>query len=304
MGSLKGSMSAYDAMTGQIVWVFNENDAIQSQVNAVGDNVFYGTQSGRLYSRHYMTGVLNYSIDLGSPIESQSAFYKGRLIVHLRDHTIVNLDAETGKVFWRYQRSIPYVTTLQRVSQVMPFENSLIVGFADGYLVSLSLEEGVVNWEQRLSTGVKFVDVDVKPVYFQGSIIAGSAAGPMRMVNPKTGAIEKTIDIYQGHSPLIEGNELIVGSVYGKIYRLDKYGKVINSKKLSDNGISSIISWKDGLVVTFMGEEVLYVNPKDFDTISEFHLGHDQSSIFGSAVVSQDGLLSFFSSRNRLYVFK
>lgn len=303
MGNLNGEMKAYDVETGKTLWSFQEKSPIQSQVNKLGDFIYYGTKSGRLVVRHYLTGKLNYATDLGSPIETQPSFVAGRVIIHLRSHTIITLDALTGKIFWRYKRSVPFLTTLQRVSQVMSYKNNIIIGFADGNLVSLSLEEGIVNWEQKLSTGVKFVDVDVKPIMFNDLIVAGSAAGPMRMVNPSNGVIEKTIEVFQAHTPYIKDDYLFVGSVFGELYKLDTYGKIIKRKKLSENGISSINGWKSGLVVTTMGSRIYQVNIENFDTLSEFDLGHDQSAVFGHAVVAEN-LLSIYSSRNRLYLFQ
>ena len=303
MGNLKGYMQAYSVETGEVLWSANEKLPIQSQVNKLGDYVFYGTKTGRLITRHYLTGKLNYSIDLGSPIETQPSFLQGRVVLHLRNHTVITLDAKTGKIFWRYKRSIPYVTTLQRVSQLLPYKNSMIIGFADGYLVSLSLEEGVINWEQKLSVGIKFVDVDVQPVMFNGMIVAGSASGPLRFLSPESGAIEKTIDFHQSHTPLIVDGEMIVGSVFGLIYHIDKFGKVVRKLKVSDDGISSISQWKGHFVVTTMGKFVYQIDMKTLNTVSSFDLGSDQSAVFGTSVKA-DSFLALYSSRNRLYIFK
>ena len=160
IGDLSGVMHAYDLHSGRVVWEKVENHPFNSMANRFNTSILYGSKNGRFFSRHYLTGELNYSIDLGAPIESQPVISNGRAIIHLRNHTIVTLDAETGKVFWRYKRSIPYTTTLQKVSKVLPIKNRLIVGFADGNVAALSLEEGAVIWEQKISTGVKFVDVD------------------------------------------------------------------------------------------------------------------------------------------------
>lgn len=303
MGDLRGFMKAYDIENGHVIWSHDEGSPIQSQANKVGDFIYYGSKNGRLFARHYATGKLLYATDLGAPIESRPSYVRGRLVLHLRNHTIVTLDARTGKVFWRYKRSVPFITTLQRVSNVLAYNNNIIIGFADGHLVSLSLEEGVVNWEQKLSTGTKFVDVDVRPVMFQGLIVAGSAAGPMRMVNPRNGVIEKTIELFQSHTPLIVGDELIVGSVFGIVYRIDKYGKIITKKKISDEGISSINKWKNGHVVTTMGPRISLINKDSLHEIGHFNLGHDQSAVFGTSVVGEEHL-SLYSSRNRLYIFK
>jgi len=303
MGDLNGYMRAYDLESGRILWEQNEKQPIQSKVNKLKDNIFYGSKNGRLFVRNYITGKLVYAIDLGSPIESQPIFAKGRVVIHLRNHTIICLDASTGKIFWRYQRSVPYTTTLQRVSQVMPLDNSLIVGFADGNVVSLSLEEGVLKWEQKISTGVKFIDVDVSPIMFGKYIVVGSASGPMRFLNPLNGVIEKTLELNQSHTPLKTKEGIYVGGVFGEIYLVDDYGKIKQRKKISDNGISSMIAYKDGLVVSTMGEDIFYVDKKDFSIKHQMKLGSDQSAVFGD-IVSNNGYLGIYSSRNRLYVIK
>lgn len=303
MGDLTGHMRAYDLESGRVIWQANENNPIQSKANKLNDNIYYGSKTGRLFVRNYLTGKLLYAIDLGAPIESQPVFASGRVLIHLRNHTIVCLDAATGKVFWRYQRSIPYSTTLQRVSQVMPMGRDLVVGFADGYVASLTLEEGVLKWEQKISTGVKFIDVDVMPVMFGNYIAVGSAAGPMRFLNPLNGVIEKTLELNQSHTPYMTPEGLYVGGVFGEIYLVDNYGKILRRKKLSDNGISSIAPFKDGLAVSTMGDEVFYIDKETFEVKHVFNLGSDQSAVFGD-IVSKNGHLAIYSSRNRLYIIK
>lgn len=303
MGDLKGRMSAFDIETGKALWQVDEKLPIQSQVNKLGDSVFYGTKTGRLFSRNYLTGKLNFAVDLGAPIESQPVFSMGRVLIHLRDHSIVSLDASTGKVFWKYKRSVPFSTTLQRVSHAQPYKNNLLVGFADGNIAALSIEEGVLKWEQRLSVGYKFVDVDVKPVFFHKYIVAGSASGPMRFINPANGVIEKTIELTQSHTPLLENDTFIVGDTNGSLYRIDKFGKIIFKKKVSKFAISSVKNWKDGLIISTMGEDILLSTTDNFKIIDRFNLGSDQSAVFGEAVVSGE-YFSVYSSRNRLYVFR
>jgi outer membrane protein assembly factor BamB len=303
MGNLSGEMTAYDLENGVELWKAQQATSINAKATIFGDNVIYGTMSGRLVSRHYLTGALNYAIDLGAPIESEIVTSGGRMYVHLRNHKIVAMDASTGKVFWGYKRSVPFVTTLQRVSKVLPFKDKLVVGFADGNLVALSRDEGIILWSQKVSAGVKFVDVDASPVYFNGFIVSGSANDKLRFINPSNGVIVKTINIVIGHSPIRVGEELIVGSVYGEIGRIDKNGKLIYKRKLVDSGISSIVPWKDGYAVATMGGQIHQVNKKSFETKEIFELGYAQSAVFGFLQRSGE-YLSVYSSRNRLYVFK
>jgi outer membrane protein assembly factor BamB len=303
MGDLSGMMRAYDIENGKVIWEMQETEALNAKASNYKDQIIYGSISGRLYSRHFLTGKLKYAIDLGAPIESEPVLSDGRLYIHLRNHKIMSLDAETGKIIWGYKRSVPFVTTLHRSSKVLPLGDKLIVGFADGNIVALSKPEGIVVWEQKISDGVKFVDVDAAPLYFNDYIIAGSANDKLRFIDPSNGIIKRTINLVIGHQPLVFQDDLIVGTIYGEIYRIDGEGKIIAKTKLSNNGISSIAKWRDGFVVATMGSDLFFVNQASFKSVENFKLGHDQSAIFGFLQQKSD-YLATYSSRNRLYVFK
>jgi outer membrane protein assembly factor BamB len=303
MGNLKGEMIAYSLDNGREIWKVNEKQPINAKAGIFNDLVIYGTKEGRLFARNYFDGKLVYAIDLNAPIESAPVFQAGRMFIHLRDHRIVSLDAATGKVFWSYKRSVPYPTTLQRVSKVLPYENKIIVGFADGNVSALSMEEGVILWEQRISNGVKFVDVDIEPIYFAGHIVAGSAAGELKFINPKNGVITRSIPLTIQSKPIRLKQTLVVGTVFGEIALIDNTGKIIKRKKLLDSGIGSVALWKKGIIATSMSKDVIFVDPKELSVKSSYDLGHEQSAVFGHIVVQEEHM-SFYSSRNRLYVFK
>ena len=141
------------------------------------------------------------------------------------------------------------------------------------------------------------------PVEFGPYIVAGSAAGPMRFINPANGVIEKTIELNQAHTPLVLDDEIIVGSQGGSIYKVNQYGKVVTSRKISDDAISSIVKWKNGYAVTIMGGTIFHISAEDLQVLNTFELGSDQSAVFGKAVRG-DSTLSVYSSRNRLYLFR
>jgi outer membrane protein assembly factor BamB len=302
-GNLSGQMVAYDLDRGVEIWKAQEDQPINGKAAIFGDYLVYGTMSGRIYSRHYLTGKLQYATDLGEPIESELSVSQGRMYAHLRNHKIVAMDAATGKILWGYRRSVPYVTTLQRVSTVMPYQDKLIVGFADGHVVALTRDEGVVAWEQKIAEGVKFVDVDVEPIYFNGQIVVGSASGRMRFINPENGLILKMVELTIAHAPIKSGDDLIVGTIFGEVARIDKDGKILINRKITNAGISSIVAWKKGLAVATMSGKIYYLNSKNLTINDEFELGSDQSAVFGH-LQTNNKYLAVYSSRNRLYVFR
>ncbi|MDA8792059.1 PQQ-binding-like beta-propeller repeat protein [Bacteriovoracaceae bacterium] len=304
-GDQSGDFMAYDLETGRVVWEESDNQPINSQANIYEDQVVYGTSFGRLISRHYYTGEKKWAIDLGESIESQPIMFQGRIIIHVRDHRIVCLDAATGKIFWNYQRSIPFATTLQKVAKVLPLGNRLILGFADGYVVALSLEEGLSTWETKLNNGNRFIDVDNRAIYFDSSIVVSSTLSGVNYINPQNGQITKTIPLNSYISPLILEGGLLVGTINGEIVRLNIDGKEDFRRKISEDSISSMaLLGKSQLSLTTMKGELLIIDRKSFAINHKRHLGSFSHSSVFSEIVSYENYLALLSSRNRLYIYK
>ena len=303
VGSGKGQMIAYDAQTGKVLWKENDKGAYHATPMVYKDQIVYGTNLGRLYSRHYLTGKIKYAVDLGASIESEVVVHNGMAVVHLRNYQITSFDIETGKIFWAYKRSVPHLTTLQRSSKPLIWNNKIYVGFADGYLVNISLEDGVLQWEKKLSTSTKFVDVDNTPVILNNRLYINSLAGPIYMLEASTGAVLRQGDFSPSRPPLFLEDKYLFGTFDGELILTDLNLEIIKKINLNAGGITNIISWKEYLVVTTSRGHVSILNPKTFDLIEKKHLGHANSSVFGDLATS-NGILAVYSSRYRLYVYR
>ncbi len=302
-GSLSGEMMAYDLESGRVIWSAKEKTELGAPAEFFNDHVVYGGISGRLFVRHYLTGKLKYAIDLGSPVESAPVFHDGRLIIYLRGHQIVQLDAETGKILWTYSRAIPITTTLQRTSKPLVLGNKIILGFADGYVGALSLQEGVILWETQIAQQSKFVDVDLNPIKVGNVVVIGSPSGELKAINPDNGAINRDFNINVTAHPILKGEQLLLGTGEGEILLLGLDGAINKKSKISKNGISAVSWWKNNIVAASFDGHVRIIDPITLNEIGSFHLGHEYSSVYSDMVVYDD-YLAFFSSRNRLYVMK
>jgi outer membrane protein assembly factor BamB len=303
MGSLSGEMKAYDLDTGRILWSFNDKTPLGAPVELFNDHIGYGGLSGRFFVRHYLTGELKYAIDLGAPVESAPVFHQGRLFIYLRGHQIVHLDAETGKIIWVYKRAVPVVTTLQRTSRPLILDKKVILGFADGHLGALSLDEGLLLWETKICDQAKFVDVDLNPVAVGGLILAGSPECELKALNPDNGNISRSFGVKAQASPMIKDNNIFVGSDEGEVLSMNISGDVINKRKISQLAVSALGWWKNHLVTASFDGKIRVLNPSTFEELDQFTLGYDYSAIY-SDIVTTDTSMALYSSRNRLYLFQ
>lgn len=306
LGHNGGGMQAFDIRNGRLLWHAkdeNEYGQFHDQPVFYQEMVLYGTVRGRFFARDYLTGDLKYTIDLGDSPEAPGQVFDGRLLLHLRNHKIVCLDVLTGKMLWSYQRSVPYVTTLQKASKPIIFGRKVIVGMADGFIIALNLDDGVLAWEQKISFGNKFVDVDTGPVLIGDKLMSGPLNGQLALLNPNTGALVKRFDFAGTRSPVLYEKNFILGTPEGHLIKLDQFFNVIQDEKIIDGAITSLKVWQSKLVVGTTTPELFLVGLGDLKVQEKFNFGHSHSSVLGE-MDTQEDYLAVLSSRNRLYIFK
>ncbi|OIQ17877.1 MAG: hypothetical protein BM556_10650 [Bacteriovorax sp. MedPE-SWde] len=302
VGNNNGFLDAYSLKNGRLIWREKTMGAMHSAPVAYKNTLIYGDIHGRMYGKNLESGKLAYVFDLGSPVDSTPVIAKDRIFVHTRNHKIFCIDASTGKILWSYKRSVPFFSTLQRTSRPHIVENKVYVGFADGYLLAFSLEEGQVVWEKKLSSADKFVDVDMSPSYFRGKLIVSSINGKAEVIDPKTGILYKRLSFTTNRDATLFDDQAFFGTIDGKLVSLDDNFNISKEIQVAKTPISSIRKWKGGLVVTTIGKEILYLDNK-LQLVEKFDLGSVYSAVFGHTSVEDDAL-AIFSSRNRLYLFK
>lgn len=297
-----GQMTAYALEDGRELWQAKDNGPSHASVLEVNETLFYGTAEGRLIARKATDGGELWAIDLGAAVETQPSVSGGRLFVQLRNHQIFALDAATGKILWAYKRSVPLLTTLQRASKPVVWNNKLYVGFADGTVASFNVEEGMMLWERKISSGDKFIDVDMTPTFFNGQLWIGSSSGDIHVLDPKTGRTVRTMDFASGHEPIQYGESLIFGTIDGRLVGVNAAGKIVMSYQVSQAQLSSVTVWKKGFAVTDVEGNLFFVDGTEGKVLWQKHMGHSASGIFAKPAVT-NGRYALLSSRHRLYVF-
>lgn len=304
-GHNKGFMQAFELENGRMIWQGDDGSAYHAGAVAYKDQIIYGTVGGRVISRHALMGTIKYSVDLGASVETRGVIHGGKIFFQLRNHQVFSLDIETGKILWAYKRSVPYLTTLQRVSRPVVYNDKLLVGFADGSFVALSEEEGVLLYDTKLSNGTKFVDVDNEAFIHDNKIFISPAGGVISILDPQTGKILRTSDFSTSRAPFLQGDDFLFGTSEGELLVTDKNLVEKRRVKVSKGVITNIVKYKNKYLITATDGEVLLVDPLSLNVLETFNLGHAYSAVFGEVSASSTGdEVAFISSRNRLYIFR
>jgi outer membrane protein assembly factor BamB len=297
-----GYMQAHELENGRPIWSEYDASAYHSGAVSFNDQIIYGTVQGRVISRHGIMGTIKYSVDLGATIETRGVVYNGRIFFQTRNHQVFCLDAVTGKILWAYKRSVPYLTTLQRASTPVIFKDKVLVGFADGVMAALSIDEGLLLFETKLSNASKFVDVDNSAFIYADRIYISPVGSALSVLDPSSGKVLKVADFVASRAPVVRDDQLIFGTPYGEILLTDKNLNVLSTIKISKGAVTGIVPIKNYYAISTSAGEIKLISQKTLEVVDTFKLGHAYSAVFGEMTSSGD-YLSLISSRNRLYVF-
>lgn len=298
-----GNFNAYNVENGRLLWTMKIKGRMTSAPVVYENLLIFGDNSGRVYGYDLAKSELSYEFDLDAGIDSTPTVFNGRLFIQTRNHKLFNIDAYTGRVLWSYKRSVAYYSTVQRASTPLVIDNKVYAGFADGHFICFSLEEGQVLWERRMTSGQKFVDVDMRAVIFNSKILVGSVDDKLEILDAKSGVLFKKLNFQSNRSGLqISRDEMAFGTVRGEVVFIDRSFNEVRRVKLDDSSVSSLTRWKNGVFVTTVGKTAYFINSKGI-VEQKFDLGSAYSAVFGQTALGDDRL-AFISSRFRLYTFR
>lgn len=171
----------------------------------------------------------------GTGWTGQAVKWGQRIFVGGLDGKFYCWDAYSGKVIWTLKT--------QRMFKSSPcfYDERLFVGNVDNKFRCIDARTGKVIWHYDMRG-----DCDSSPVVADGILYAASESGFLHALDPRTGGHHFKLNM-GGHkgpggsqgiesSPVIDGDELWVGTYDGFLYRIDRFqGKVLSKMVTGDD---------------------------------------------------------------------
>ena len=113
-------------------------------------------------------------------VETTPLVVDGVMYVTRPPNDVFALDAETGRPFWSYVRSLPKKINVccgQVNRGLAMLGNRLYMGTVDAHLVALDAKTGAVIWDVEVADRTKGYSVTVAPLAVRDKIIVGIAGG-------------------------------------------------------------------------------------------------------------------------------
>ena len=155
------------------------------------------------------------------PILSPPLIYRGYIYFISSDNRVFSLDFNSGDIEWTFQTIAEVKKNLYTASPVA-FENTVIVPFSNGELVSFIYDTGRPLWSENLSkismvSNFDIKDISASPVISKNIIYSLSSNGKLISNNVLNGKRLWAIDLSGYRTPIISGGQIYVINDEGKL---------------------------------------------------------------------------------------
>ena len=132
------------ADNGTYLWAFNTGGRIYSSPIPDGDDVYFGSDDGKLYKIDVDSGALIWEFATGGKIRGAPALLDGRVVVASGDGSLYAVAAESGQVVWK--------SAISKNSRSTPAlsKDSVFIGDESGVVHCFDAATGKEKWQQSL----------------------------------------------------------------------------------------------------------------------------------------------------------
>lgn len=278
-----GNVSALKLNNGKPLWTRETGFRFSAGVT-LHDNVLYaGTSKAELIALNANDGNVVWTQALSSEVLVPAVVKGERIIVRSNDGKVYGLRTKDGKVIWVYDRNVPALS-LRGNSVPVIVDTNVIIGFANGRLISLSLLDGKTNWETAIALPrgrtelERMVDIDGALVEEDGVVYVSSYNGKIAAVDAELGSIAWTRDISSHLGVTIKDDNVLLTDVSGKVWSLDKESGATlwMQDKLTERATTRPVVVQDKILIGDALGELYWLSVTDGRLLG--HFPHDKPS--------------------------
>jgi len=217
---------AFDRGSGRQLWRLDLPNGVEGGAQFANGRIYFGASDGQFYCVSAADGKVLWAFAVRAETLAPPTVDGGVVYFESGADVVFALDAETGKQLWTYNRQVTGSLSIRATSRPVIAGEALLVGFSDGFLVSLKKHDGGLNWEKKLGKSVRFRDVDATPVLDGKNLYVASFDAALYSIEIETGDINWSVED-GGYLPVTIGtgryaDRLFYATANGKILVVDK----------------------------------------------------------------------------------
>lgn len=298
-----GLISVYPSMK-QIRWALPIAAGVDNPLLYANGAIYFVGGDGFFYSVNAETGRVNWRYEVRNIHASRPAFAGGRVFVTTSDDTVYAFDAGSGDWLWHYKRRSAEIATIVGASSPLVLGEEIFAGLSDGYLVSLSLQEGKLRWEKKLHDARKFTDLNADLVVSQNQVFVPSYDGALYSIDLKTKNILWKFEAGGARSVTLDEDRLYLPSSDGNIYALKKEsGQKLWQFEIDDGTPTEIAMTPDALIFGSSREYLYLVEKHDGSLKYRMNIGEGSGFYSAPLYNAKSRMMYILSGAGNLYSF-
>ncbi len=222
-----------------------------SDFSFIDNEVFFGSHGGMIFGLNLSDGSKKWEYQSKEDYPAMNPMFKNEVLYFHSNDTFYAANHKTKKIYWKY-----YKHKYGFISSPAISGNSLFIGCKKGYVLSLDLKTGKINWITNLNS---LVGVS-KPVVDKESVYVSTNNG-IYTLNKKSGKLiwksqlwNNKFEPYGIEEPLILSDSIITWNK-NHIYSIGKKGKLkwsynLPISKYRNWDIHSMKATNDSLIFT------------------------------------------------------
>lgn len=233
-----GAVAAVDAATGSVRWRARLDRTVTGGVGAGEGLVALGTRDAEVVALSQSDGAVVWTSRVTSEVVAAPVIGAGIVIAQTVDDKVAALEAADGAQRWIYESTQPPLTLRGTSRPLLAPDGSVVAGFSNGTLVSVSAGDGVWRWEERVAAPEgqydidRVIDVDGELLLDDNRVFAASYQGNIMAFDLPTGRAVWGLQDVSSYHGLARG--------FGNLYYCDSDGRVV---AVRDN--TEAVAWEN-----------------------------------------------------------
>ncbi|MFT6095049.1 MAG: outer membrane protein assembly factor BamB [Pseudohongiellaceae bacterium] len=299
VASEDGDVVAVDRQSGDVIWRTRLRTAVTGGVGAGEGLVMLGTRNANVIVLDQSNGEELWRTPVSSEVLSAPQSNGDVVVAQTVDDKLVALDQKSGEQRWIYESTLPPLTLRGTSRPVFTGSGTVVAGFSNGTLVSVSAENGVFRWEERVAIPEgrydidRVIDVDGDLVLDGNRILAASYQGNLMAFDVPTGRIVWGREASSYHG-LTKG--------FGNIYYSDDESHLIAIRDNSEDIVweNEDLEFREVTAPTAIGNFVALADLEGY-----VHLvSQIDGRIVGRTQIDNDGIrANMLAQDGKLYVY-
>ena len=223
----EGRLVSIDAETGEKNWELKTKQPFSGGPGIDEENIYMGTIDGRVIAYDRNSGIELWNAQVSSEVLTPPASADGFVIVRCIDGRVFGLDSVNGRRLWIYDHTVPLLT-LRGNADLLVRGGIAFVGYDDGSVVSLRIEDGSVLWNQTIVSPEgrteleRLADVGQQMVLVASDLIVSSYKNRLVSLAADSGRLLWFKDIASASGVQVDRTNLAVSASNDELWMLDR----------------------------------------------------------------------------------